>query len=162
MSEKNVAIELSYAELEVLKEIMEESVAVLQKGLREVEAGKLSIGECGEFDYDADADFHLDLQAKVEQKLTNIQHELDRNDVKFIQQDHVFRIEERVKVYQVSNRQFDQLAFVHETRHGVHLLYIDIEALIKSYTDGEESKLRFECEKEAEFYLLYWKGENQR
>ena len=158
MSEKNVVIELSYDELEVVQDTMAERISDLRKDLREVEAGELSIGDCGEFDSDADAEFYLDLLSSVQNKVASIQQGLDKNDVRFIQQDQVYRMEERVKVYHVRNGHLDKLAFIHETRHGSHFLYSDIEALIKSYTDGEESKLHFGSEKEAEFYLLYWKG----
>ena len=158
MSEKNVVIELSYDELEVVQDTMAERISDLRKDLREVEAGELSIGDCGEFDSDADAEFYLDLLSSVQNKVASIQQGLDKNDVRFIQQDQVYRMEERVKIYHVRNGHLDKLAFIHETRHGSHFLYSDIEALIKSYTDGEESKLHFGSEKEAEFYLLYWKG----
>ncbi len=161
MKPKNVVIELSYDELEVVKEMMSESISDLRKNMREVEEGKLSIGDFGEFSNEADAEFYLDLQNEVKNKLITIQQGLSRNDVRFIQQDQVFRMEEEVKIYHVRNGRLDKLVFIHETRHGIHFLYSDIEALIRSYTDGTESKLVFGCEKEAEFYLLHWKGENQ-
>ncbi|MGJ8657949.1 MAG: hypothetical protein ACSHX6_15985 [Akkermansiaceae bacterium] len=153
-------LRLGVNELELLDELLCASVRRLKSELHEVENGDGSISECCDFEFESeiDAEYYLELMEGVGCKLGVLQSELNRNQVTYIEQTTMFRMEQIVYVYQVSGRVIDQLVYVFRCRHGSHYVYLSLEPLIASFSKGHESEHHFGCEKEVEHFLRYWQG----
>jgi hypothetical protein len=157
MKNENIQIQLDKSEIEVVADLLQRGASDLQRGVVRSHAGE-SLMELTDLSTEGDAEYIVELYQGVSRKLNILQNSLKRNDVRFIDQESVFRAEETVHVYQIRGDSVDSLVYIHETRHGAFFFYSTIESLIQMYLDGKESKIRYESETAMEHFLHYWKG----
>ncbi len=145
------------SEIEVVADLIEEGKSNLQRGLAGYHAGE-SLMEATDYGSEADVEYILELYQNLLKKLTRLKERLQRNDVRCIAQENMFRPEETVHIYQVRGESIDRIVYVHETRHSAFLFYPTLELLTKMYLNGHESEIRYESETAMEHFMHYWRG----
>ena len=153
-----IKLSINSSELEVLNELLVDNIKELKNVIKESVNGSESITEYNDFNSEFDVEYYLDLMEGMGSKIKSFQSDLKRNQVRYVEQDEMFRVEQKVTVYQVSGNVTDQLVYVFESRHGSYFIYFTLESLVASFTRGKESELHFSCEKEVEYFLCYWQG----
>ena len=157
MSKSEVALELGFAEVDVLHEILSDRIEEWKLALRKVNEGEASLMDLIECDNEVDAEYQLEIYQKLRKRFSDVQASNGLNDVEFIDETQIYRPEQSVEMLRVrNNRGIDQLVYLFVSRHGVFFLYRSLEELMDFFVKDKESKLRFECRKEFDHFLNYW------
>lgn len=154
MQKNKIQIELGTSEIELLANLLKETINSLSRSLT-LDKNENSLMELTGYPNVSDVEFCIDTYQNVMKQLKDLQNELNRNKIIYLDHDNVFRPEERVHVYRVKRSGHDRLMYIHESRHGSFFVYETIEKLIEYYTDSNESDYRFESETEMECFLQY-------
>lgn len=156
---KNIAkLDLKLEELELLGELLDERVNEWRNALNAVGQGDGSLTEFIDCDSEIDAEYQLEIYRQMKQRLGRLQQENGRNTLEFIDETTMYRPEQSVELFRVRDKYgIDRMVYLYESRHGVFFLYPDLEAFVDSFVHGKDSELRFECRKEVELFLWYWK-----
>ncbi len=152
-----ITLELKLYELDILQEILSSRLCEWKKALEKVESGDESLIDLIDCDSEQDAEYEIDSCGKLSGKVGLAQRRHERNVVEFIDEQQAFRVEETIELYRLIGCGFDQVLYVFKTRHGSHLIYETMEALLLAFSDGKESRLRFECSREVDHFLSYWR-----
>lgn len=158
MSESEVTLELGFAEVDVLHEILSDRIEEWELALKKVNEGEASLIDLMECDTEVDVEYQLELYQKLRRRFSEVQVSNGFNDVEFIEETHIYRPEQSVETLRVRNNNgVDQLVYLFVSRHGVFYLYPSLEELMDFFLKDKESKLRFECRKEFDHFLNYWR-----
>ncbi|MFC5049776.1 hypothetical protein ACFPK9_04005 [Rubritalea spongiae] len=158
MSKIAANLELKLEELDLMSELLQERIEEWERALREVGRGEASLNELIDCDSEVDAEYQLEVYRQLENRLGTLQQVNRRNTVEFIDETSLYRPEQSVELLRVRDKYgVDSIVDALESRHGVYFLYTDLESLVDSFVQGKDSVLRFECRKELELFLNYWK-----
>ena len=160
MKIQNTSISLSTNELESISDLLESAHCELRKGYSKYREGE-SLMEQTNYDSEDDVEYMLDLYSNMQKKVHLTQSSLQRNEVKFMDQDNALSSGEEVYIYHVRGAHIDKLVYLHFTRHGAYYFYPKIENLMKLFTEGTESKVNYGSEVEMVHFLTYWNGQDR-
>ena len=93
MSKSEVALELGFAEVDVLHEILSDRIEEWKLALDKVNEGKSSLIDLVECDTEVDVEYQLELCERLLKHFTELQASNGLNDVEFIDETQIYRPE---------------------------------------------------------------------
>ncbi len=158
MIDKNILLKLELNEVELISDLLKQVIAEYKTAMAISEQGGTSLTDVFELESEVEAHYMLECYQKMLSKVDLIQNENHRNYVDFIETTPIFRCEQLVETFRIHREGVERLVYVFQSRHGAYFFYPDLESLIGSFVNGEDSEIRFEYSAEMVHFLTYWKG----